>query len=346
MRQLLNSLAVVALALALIVAAAPRAARAAGSLADAIERVQPKIVKIYGAGGFGKLEAYQSGMLISADGYVLTSWSYVLDADDVLAVLDDGRRFEAKLIGADVRLELAVLKIEADGLKHFDLNAAAKADVGAAVLAFSNLYGVAAGAERASVQHGVVSAVAPLNARRGAFQTAYKGDVLVVDAMTNNPGAAGGALTDRNGKLLGVLGKELRNAQTNAWLNYAIPVAAVREQIADVIAGKGAVPPDDDVPMPEKALDLTMLGITLVPDVLPKTPPFVDQIRSDSPADRAGMKADDLLVLIDDSLVQSCRAAVEELARIDRVDSVRITAMRGDELVEFTLQAPREALSP
>ena len=60
----------------------------------------------------------------------------------------------------------------------------------------------------------------------GIFEATYKGDVYVVDAITNNPGAAGGALTTRKGELLGLIGKELRNELTNTWINYAIPINA------------------------------------------------------------------------------------------------------------------------
>ena len=100
-------------------------------------------------------------MLISAEGHVLTVWSYVLDTDYISVTLDDGRKFEAKLLGADPRLELAVLKIDAADLPHFDLAAAAAAEPGTRVLAFSNLFGVATGDEPASVQHGIVAAKTP-----------------------------------------------------------------------------------------------------------------------------------------------------------------------------------------
>jgi serine protease Do len=65
------------------------------SFAPVVKQVQPRMVKIYGAGGPRGLEAYQSGFLISSDGHILTVWSYVLDADLITAVLDDGRRFTA-----------------------------------------------------------------------------------------------------------------------------------------------------------------------------------------------------------------------------------------------------------
>ena len=137
---------------------------AAGGYADVIESAQPKMVKIFGAGGRRGLEHYQSGFLISGDGHVLTAWSYVLDTDYVSAVLDDGRRFQATLLGADPRLEIAVLKIESTDLPHFTLSEAVPLEVGARVLAFSNLFGVAAGDEGTSVLHGYVAAKAPLSA--------------------------------------------------------------------------------------------------------------------------------------------------------------------------------------
>ena len=92
------------------------------------------------------------------------------------------------------------------------------------MLAFSNMFGIALGNEPASVLHGVVAAKTDLAARRGAFETNYRGPAYVLDAMTNNPGAAGGALTDASGRLAGLFGKELRSSASNIWLNYAIPV--------------------------------------------------------------------------------------------------------------------------
>src|SRR6187431_2080650 len=65
------------------------------SYARVIDGVQPNIVKIYGAGGVQGLEHYQSGFLISAEGHVLTAWSYVLDSDEIIVMLHDGRRLTA-----------------------------------------------------------------------------------------------------------------------------------------------------------------------------------------------------------------------------------------------------------
>src|SRR3954469_21614145 len=233
----------VATAVACLLAGAgvARASDGAASFTDVARKVQPKVVKIYGAGGIRGLEHYQSGILISGKGHVLTVSSYVLDPEGVTVALDDGRRYTAQQVAADPLTEIAVLKFDpgSDDVPHFDLSAAAAtADSGARVLAFSNLFGIAAGEEPVSMLHGVVSAVAPLEARRGSFTTNFHGNVYVVDASANNPGAAGGALTDSQGRLLGMLGKELRSNLSGTWLNYALPVSAFSTTADDMIAGR------------------------------------------------------------------------------------------------------------
>ncbi len=325
--------------LALHIGSSPLSSRAEDRFNAVFEEVRPKVVKIYGAGGFRGLEHYQSGLLISPDGLILTVWSYVLDTDYITVVLDDGRRYEAERLGADPQLEIAVLKIDSDRLPHFDLNEAAEAESGARVLAFSNLFGIATGNEPVSVLHGTIAARTPLAARRGAFQTSYNGPVYVVDAMANNPGAAGGALTDRQGRLLGLLGKELRNALNNTWLNYALPISEIKPSIDRIVSGELIAETD---PATSGAVDypvtLELLGIVLVPDVLQRTPPFIDELRPGTPAEQLGLLPDDLIVLVDGQLVQSCQTLRESLSRIDRAGGVAITILRGQDLLEFTFE--------
>ena len=122
------------------------------SFAEVVAEAQPKMVKVYGAGGLQGLETYQSGFLISATGHVLTTWSYVLDTDNdlVTVMLNDGRRFDAKVLGNDPRLEIAILKFDAKELPHFNLDQSVELSAGARVLAFSNLFNVATGNEPVS----------------------------------------------------------------------------------------------------------------------------------------------------------------------------------------------------
>jgi len=326
------------LAALLLVLVSAASARAGESLAPVIEANQPKMVKVYGAGGPSGLEAYQSGFLVSAEGHLLTAWSYVLDTDYITVTLNDGRRLEAKLVGADPRLELAVLKVEADDLAHFDLNAAVPAEEGTRVMALSNLFGVATGDEPASVQHGIVAVKTRLDARRGVFETPYRGDVYVLDAMTNNPGAAGGALVNQHGELLGMLGKELRSAQNNIWLNYALPIDSLKGSVEAILAGKFRPVEQKSELRPEEAIDLAGLGIVLVPDVLERTPPYIEVVRGGSPAAEAGIHPDDLVVFVGENLVHSCRGFRDELAHIERDEPVKLVLMRGTELVEVELK--------
>ena len=324
------------LLLASLLSAQPAAAQS--SFSEIIAQTQPKIVKIFGAGGLRGLEAYQSGFLISSDGHILTVWSYVLDSDSVTVYLDDGRKLTAEVVGMDPRTEIAVLKIDAQSLPHFNLDEAVTLSAGARVLAFSNLYGVAIGNEPASVLHGIVSAKTDLAARRGAFETNYRGQAYVLDAMTNNPGAAGGALTDRRGRLAGLLGKELRSSLSNIWLNYAIPISELATTADQIIAGKfRPAPRDEGEKKPKDPHTLAGLGIYLVSDFLPKTPPFIESIKPGSPAAKAGLKTDDLVLFVNDRVVQSCKLLVEELTWIDRLDPVRVTVQRGQDLVEVEL---------
>jgi S1-C subfamily serine protease len=316
-----------------------RASDGAASFVDVARQVQPKVAKLYGAGGVRGLEAYQSGLLISGQGHVLTVWSYVLDSDEVTVVLDDGRRFSAKFVASDPLTEIALLQFDPgkEEVPHFDLTAAVKAGPGARVLAFSNLFGIAAGNEPVSMLHGVITAVAPLEARRGAFSTNFHGEVYVVDAAANNPGAAGGALTDSQGRLLGMLGKELRSNLSGTWLNYALPVSAFAPTVDDMIAGRFTPAKPTHADKPANPLSLAALGIVLVPDVVSRTPPYIDRVVRGSAAAAAGLRPDDLLVMIDSQVASSSRETSSLIERLEHDASVRLAVLRGDEFLEFTL---------
>jgi serine protease Do len=211
------------------------------------------------------------------------------------------------------------------------------------VLALSNLFSIATGNEPASVLHGIVSTVTPLEARRGAFSANYRGDVYIVDAVTNNPGSAGGALTDQQGRILGVLGKELRGEATGTWINYALPVAAFGPTADAIITGRFTPKEMTEAERPDKPLSLAALGIVLVPDVVPRTPPYIDRVLPDSPAAKAGLRADDLFVALDGQVVTSCQLAVKTTERHEADSSVRVSVLRDGAMLELTLEAANSA---
>jgi S1-C subfamily serine protease len=338
-----------------------------------IERAARTVVKVYGAGGFRGLESYQTGFLVSPAGHVMTAMSTVLDSDEIDCVLDDGRRYQASLVGIDPRREMALLKLDAEGLPYAPLDGtsleegaaglagdgepeatAAVAVAGPApvpavpfaapgtrVYALSNLFAVAVGDERVSVQQGVISAVVPLAARRGAYEAPYSGDVYLLDFTVNNPGAAGGLLVDVLGQPVGMLGKELRSTSAGIWLNYAIPLAEVAASFSDLLAG---ITTEPDAMADLLPFDTRLLGFLLVPDILEKTPPFVEAVIEGTPAATGGLLEDDLLVAIGSRSVTSCAAVVEELARIDEGEAVRVSVIRDGGIVDMLL-GPRPAMA-
>ncbi|MFG0333942.1 MAG: S1C family serine protease [Maioricimonas sp. JB049] len=308
---------------------------------NAIRATQQRVVKIFGAGGIANLHAYGTGFLVSDEGHIVTVWSHVLDGDVVTVVLNNGRRFYGKVLGAEPQLDLAVLKIDATDLPYFDLDEAATASPGARVLGFGNLFKVATGDEPVSVLHGVVSAVTELTARRGRYEVPYDGPVYIVDAVTNNPGSAGGVLTTWDGRLLGMIGRELRDTESHLWINYAIPIAELRDAVHSIRTGD-FTPRDDvettDNPQRYGAIDF---GLVLVPDVVFRTPAYVDDVLPGSAASRVGLQPDDLIVFVNGELVHSIKTLAAALGRLEAEDDLRLTIRRGKALIPVTLRVPR-----
>jgi len=312
----------------------------AQSTQEAIEAVQPRLVKIFGAGGIRRLTAYSTGFLISPEGHIATVWSHVLDADEVSVVLNDGRRFQAKVLGAEPQLDLAILKVQAEetNLPYFDPAKSVDATAGTRILGFSNMFKVATGDEPVSVLHGVIAARTKLSARRGAFEVPYDGTVYIVDAITNNPGAGGGVLTSRDGKLLGMIGRELRNSDSNTWINYAIPISELRDVMREIITGRyesrKKEPDESENPNRYRAIDF---GLVMVPDVLYRTPAYVVAVVDGSPAAKADLRPDDLILFVDDELIQSCRLLNMELGRLEAGETLRLMVRRENKLVSVEL---------
>lgn len=322
-------------------------AQAAASPERVIDRVSRRVVKIFGAGGIRGLHAYSTGFLVSPQGHLVTVWSHVLIEQSVTVVLHDGRRLEGKILGAEPQLDLAVLKIEGDDFPYFDLDEASSAPVGARVLAFSNMFKVAAGDEPVSVLHGVIAARTKLSARKGSFETPYSGPVYVVDAITNNPGSGGGVLTTRDGTLVGMIGKELRNAQTNTWVNYAIPIGELKAVVTEIISGKFVARSDqpEDAANPRRYAPVDF-GIVLVPDVLYRTPAFVDAVIPGSAAEKAGIRPNDLVLFVNDELIQSCRMLREDLGRLEAGDVLKLVLRRGNMLVPVEMPVEKKEEPP
>lgn len=310
-----------------------------------VEMVQQRIVKIFGAGGIQNLNAYSSGFMVDKRGYAITVWNHVLDTPDLAVVLHDGRRFAASVVAAEPRLDLAVLKLESgdEQFPAFSLKDARDVEPGTRVLGFSNMFKVATGDEPVTVMHGVVSARTQLSTRRGSFDVAIDSELYVVDAITNNAGSEGGLLTALSGRPVAMIGRQLRNAQTNTWVNYAVPLTELREPVQQMIAGKytarTASQRDGQRPryVPED------FGLVMVPDVVQRTPGYVDAVVAGSAAQKAGVQREDLVVYVNDQLVRSCAEFRAALGGVANGRKVELVVRRQDKLVPFSLVAPVKA---
>ncbi len=301
--------------------------------------VQTKLVKIYGAGGFGGLESYQSGFFISDQGHILTSWSTVLDVSTIRVVTSDGVRHEATIVGSDPTTELAVLKIELEGNEFFKIEEGLDVVPGTRIFACSNLFNIAAGQEPVSVQKGIVMAVTQLSARRGRLKTIYQGPILVLDAMTNNPGATGGVVVDIRGRAVGLLGKELRDEGAGIYMNFALPNSILAGSVKRILSGEVVVAErNKSLPPAKDPQSLMLLGMTLVPDVLTKTPPYVDQVKDGSIAERSGILPNDLVLLLNNQRIDSQKTLRDALATINRNDSFSVLIQRGQELIQIEVK--------
>jgi S1-C subfamily serine protease len=309
------------------------------------EQVNRKVVKIYGSGGFRGLHAYSTGVVISPEGHILTVASHVLDTQDLRVHLHDGRRFQARVIVAEPELDAALLQLEkAEDLPCFDLAAAAKqplAQPGDWVLAFTNQFNIATRDEPVSVQRGVIESYTKLHGRRGIFEAPYSGEVYVLDAVTNNPGAAGGALTTRRGELLGIVGKELRNTLTETYINYAVPVQSLAKFVEEARQGKYKPVPREKPPAGGPG---GYHGVVLLPNVVERTPPYVEDVIPNSPAAKAGLRPDDLIVYVDGEQVTSVKSFQKLMTRYRPGAAVKLEVRRADKqtntdrLVSFELK--------
>lgn len=313
--------------------------------------VNSKMVKLYGSGGFKGLASYGTGLVISPDGFVLTVNSQMLDTPDLRIHLADGRRVRGKVILTEPNLDIALIKIDKiDNLPFFDISTAARrpvASVGTGVLALSNQFNIGVREEAMTVQQGRIAAYAKLPLRRGVFDAPYRGEVYVVDAITNNPGAAGGALVTRKGELLGLIGKELQNNLTDTWVNYALPLQATAqglrgEEKATVSIVEIAEQKDKFKPLLTKKAGREgpggYHGIVLVPDLVERTPPYVDDVKPNSPGARAGLKPDDLIVYVDGEQVGSIKAFKEIVDKSPPGTAFKLEVRRGEKLTSIELK--------
>lgn len=268
-----------------------------GVFAEAIQIAQRRTVKIYGA-GIGRSPAYASGILVSSTGDVLTGNGVYLGADNLRVTLPDGTTHPATVVRRSQNLQVAQLKIEANTPDFFEIPEKPAAGKGDWILAVSNAFKVADRAEPLSVNIGVLSLRTQLDARRGINDFPYEGDVYLYDAITSNPGAAGGAVVSTEGKLVGMIGRVIESKSTNTRLNYAVPA----DTLLKFMAGEEPAPMVTQTPSTGAKGEL---GIRLFALGGRKSPAFIDRVIPNSAAAKAGLKTDDMVISIGGEIVRN-----------------------------------------
>jgi len=338
------------------------AAQAQGSMNAATIGVNKKMVKLFGIGGFKGLPSYGTGLVVSGKGHILTVNNHILNTPGILVHLYDGRQYQAKVLVREPELDVALLKIDEDVnlLNYFDFEKEAErpvAENGDWILAFSNQFRIAMRDEPMSVQRGVVMALADLRGRRGIFDAPFQGDAYFLDVVACNPGAAGGALTNRKGELLGILGRELKSNQTDTWINYAVPIQAVVDVVREDKEGKtrnekvsmatfvrDAMKGNYQTSVKKKFEDRGAYhGITLVvsPGGVP-TPPYVEEVIAGSPAAKAGLQPDDLILYVEGYSVPTVKAFRETVRQYDPGKEISLQFQRGNKLENVRLTLSKQ----
>ncbi|MGC2047073.1 MAG: DegQ family serine endoprotease [Gallionella sp.] len=229
-----------------------------------------------------------SGFFISADGYIMTNAHVVDHADKITVRLTDKREFSAKVIGADKRTDVALLKIEASGLPIITKGDPNKLKVGEWVVAIGSPFGF-----DSSVTAGIVSAKGR-SLPRDNFVPFIQTDVAI------NPGNSGGPLFNMNGEVVGINSQIYTRSGGSMGLSFAIPID-VAMQVADQLRTTGKVVRGRiGVTIQELTLELAeSFGLSKPSGAL------VSSVEKNAPADKAGIEASDVILKFDGKPVDS-----------------------------------------
>jgi serine protease DegQ len=238
------------------------------------ERFEDEAQRAFGLG---------SGVIINPRGYILTNQHVVEAADEIEVALSDGKKLPAKVVGSDPETDLAVLHVDAQNLPAITLGQAETLRVGDVVLAIGNPLGVGQ-----TVTMGIVSALHRTGLRINTFENFIQTDAAI------NQGNSGGALIDASGNLVGINTAILSQSGGSIGIGFAIPVTTAKQVMEQLIASgvvtRGWVGVELQEITPELA-DSFKLGTTA--GVL------VAGVQRGSPADRAGVKPGDIVMMVD-----------------------------------------------
>ena len=271
-----------------------------------------------------------SGVIISQDGYIVTNSHVISKADNIIVMLNDGRKATAKVIGNDVESDLAVIKVDLTGLKPLGFREQST-QVGDVVLAIGNPFGVGQ-----TVTQGIISATG----RTGLGINTVE-DFIQTDAAIN-PGNSGGALVDAYGQLVGINTAIFSRSGGSMGIGFAIPTEIVKLVMNGIIKngkvhrGWLGIELQSSMKDPTKLSDDTQ-GVEVM------------NVMRDGPAAKAGLQKGDIITAMDNKPVNDANTLIQMVARKAPNSVVNLQVMRNkaQSSVNVTLgeRQPQEALT-
>lgn len=327
------------------------------SYADVVEPIQKAVVSVYSkklireqlainpftgrivGGGQREEDGLGSGVIVSADGYILTNNHVVEGADELKVLLADERELTAKVIGADPKTDIAVIKIEGENLPAVTLADSDRLRVGDVVFAVGNPLGVGQ-----TVTMGIVSAKGR-NVRILEEVQGYESFIQTDAAI--NMGNSGGALVDAKGRLIGINSAILSPSRGSIGIGFAVPInlaASIMRSLVEtgsVVRGYLGVTTSPITPDDAASLGLPKNFRGLV----------IDDVIKDGPADKAGLKIGDVVATMNDKVLTTFdewRFTIAQMAPGTKV-KLKILRKGKEQTVEATLgqldERPNEILT-
>ena len=265
-----------------------------------------------------------SGVIISADGYIITNQHVIDGADEILVLLSDGRGSQAELVGEDKETDIAILRIPINGLNPIEVADSLPVRVGDVVLAIGNPLNVGQ-----TVTMGIISATGRNRIGLTTFENFIQTDAAI------NPGNSGGALINAHGQLIGINTAIFSQAVGAQGIGFAIPISIaldIKQQLIDhgkVTRGWIGVVGDRQITA-KAAMETGNPGIRGA---------LIVGVFLDSPADQAGIRASDIIVAINNDLVDSIRDLLEIITLHRPGELIEVTVYRGSEKMSFSMRA-------
>jgi serine protease DegQ len=332
-----------------VTTAGPRAV-AAASYADAVRRAMPTVVNIYSSKalparstvpddsplrrffpGLGepssgrRATSLGSGVIVSADGYVLTNHHVVEGADDIQLVLNDGRQVSAKIRGTDPDSDLAVLKADAGALPAITFGTTEALQVGDVVLAIGNPFGFGN-----TVTLGIVSALGRNHLGINRFE-----DFIQTDAAIN-PGNSGGALVDAAGNLVGINSTIYSQSGGSMGIGFAIPVSLARTVLDQIVR-------DGEVTRGWLGIEPQSLTRDLAEALAlgRQDGVMIRGLQENGPAQKAGVHLRDVIVEIGGRPTPDVPQLLARIAELPPGSSARVKVWREGRLVDVDVTVAR-----